>query len=82
MDRNQILSELKEMLRTIDGHDDKVIDAATEESSLKNDLGLNSIAMLYVIIVIEEKYDISFENCHMDDFKTMKQVIDFIEQES
>lgn len=82
MDRSQILSELKEMLRTIDGHDDKVIDAATEESSLKNDLGLNSIAMLYVIIVIEEKYDISFENCHMDDFKTMKQVIDFIEQES
>ena len=82
MDRSQILNELKEMLRTIEGHDDKVIDAATEEISLKNDLGLISIAMLYIIIVIEEKYDISFENSHMDDFKTMKQVIDFIEQES
>lgn len=82
MDRTQIMEELKEMLRNIDGHDDKVIDACTEESNLKNDLGLNSIAMLYVIIVIEEKYDISFENCHMDDFKTMGQVIDFIEKES
>lgn len=82
MDRSQIFSELKEILRSIDGHDDKVIDACTEESTLKNDLGLNSIAMLYIIIVIEEKYDISFENAHMDDFKTMKQVIDFIEQES
>jgi len=82
MDRNQILEELKGVLRTVEGHDDNVIDACTEDSSLKNDLGLNSIAMLYIIIVIEEKFDISFENCHMDDFKTMGQVIDFIEKES
>lgn len=82
MDRKVILDELKDALRKIEGHDDKVIDACTEESSLSTDLGLNSIGMLYIMIIIEEKYSISFENSKMGDFKTIGNVIDFIEKES
>lgn len=82
MDRVQLINEMRDVLRNIDGHNDAVIDACTEESLLSEDLGLNSIGMLYVMIVLEEKYGISFENCHMEDFKTLGQVMDFIEKES
>lgn len=81
MDRNEMLVELRDVLRQIEGHDDKVIDACTEESSLKEELGLNSIGMLYVMIVLEEKFGISFESAHMDDFKILRDVMDFIEKE-
>ena len=79
MDREEIFSGLREILKTIEGHDDAVIDAATESSSLKNELGLNSIGMLYIMITIEEKLDVSFENTNANDFQTVGDVIDFIE---
>jgi len=81
MERTEILEKLKLILRDIEGHDDKVIDKCSEEDSLQNDLGLNSIGMLYVMIRIEEEFEVSFENTHMDDFKTVGQVIDFIAEE-
>ncbi|MCR4617182.1 MAG: acyl carrier protein [Lachnospiraceae bacterium] len=80
MDRNEIMDGLKEILRTIEGHDDKVIDAADESSNLKSDLGLNSIGMLYIMITIEEKFEVSFDNTRVEDFKTVGNVIDFIEE--
>ena len=79
MNREEIMSGLREILRTIEGHDDKVIDAATEETNLKSELGLNSIGMLYIMITIEEKFEISFENSHIEDFKTVGDVIGYIE---
>lgn len=82
MNREEIMSGLKSILRTIEGHDDKVIDAATESTGLKNELGLNSIGMLYIMITIEEKFEISFENSHIEDFKTLGDVINYIEENS
>ena len=82
MNRAQILKELKDILRQIEGHDDNVIDAATEETPLRTQLGLNSIGMLYIMIVIEEKFSVSFENATMDSFKRLGDVVDFIEKES
>lgn len=78
MDRNEVMEGLREILKTIEGHDDKVIDAATDSSNLKSDLGLNSIGMLYIMITIEEKFDISFEDSHIEDFKTVGDVVDYI----
>ena len=79
MDRQEIFKGLQEILRTIEGHNDKVIDSATEESDLKSELGLNSIGMLYIMITIEEKFDISFDDAHVEDFKRVGDVIDYIE---
>lgn len=82
MDRNELLAQMKEILRQIDGHNDSVIDACTEETDLRSGLGVNSIAMLYLMVVIQEKYDIDFENAKMEDFKKLGDVIDFIEREA
>ncbi len=78
MERNEVMEGLREILKTIEGHDDKVIDAATDSSNLKSDLGLNSIGMLYIMITIEEKFDISFDDSHIEDFKTVGDVVDYI----
>lgn len=81
MTRAEILEELKTIMRQIDGHNDKVIDECTEESNLKNELGLNSIAMLYLVVVLQEKFDISFDDAKMEDFKVLGDVISYIEGE-
>ena len=50
-----------------------------ESAELINDLGLNSVGVLYVVIAIEEAFSIEFENVGFSDFKTLGDVIDYIE---
>ena len=52
----------------------------SEEDRLNEDLGLNSVGILYVVVAIEEFFDIQFQGVGFGDFKTVKDVIDYIEQ--
>lgn len=45
------------------------------ESDLISDLGLNSIAMLYMALALEEEFDIKFSN---EDFGTLRTVGDVL----
>lgn len=49
--------------------------AIRPESDLISDLGLNSIAMLYMALALEEEFDIKFNN---DDFVTLRTVADVL----
>ena len=51
----------------------------TEASSLTTDLGLNSVGVLYCVIAIEEFFGIRFDDVGFNDFKTVKDVIDYIQ---
>ena len=57
------------------------LDTLSESSNLVTDLGLNSVGVLYVVIAIEEFFGIEFENVGFGDFKTIGDVIDYIEQQ-
>ena len=57
------------------------LDSLSEASNLVTDLGLNSVGVLYVVIAIEEFFGIEFENVGFSDFKTIGDVIDYIEQQ-
>ena len=46
---------------------------------LTADLGFTSVSMLYMVIAIEEEFDIRFENVGAADFDTLGEVIDYIE---
>ena len=76
--------ELKEKLREImlmampDASDS--IRNCTEESDLNTDLGLNSVGILFIVIAIEEMFAIVFENVSFGDFKTVGDVLDYIER--
>lgn len=76
--RTEILDKLKDILHSADEVGTTPIDNCTEESNLSSDLGLSSVGMLYMVISIEETFDVRFENVSILDFVTIKDVIDYI----
>lgn len=76
-------TEIKEKLADIMEYAirDNSIDfnSLNESSSLVTDLGLNSVGILYIVIAIEEEFSFEFENVGFNDFKTVGDVVDYIE---
>lgn len=68
------LDEMKSVLEAV-FPEEFDLSEITMESDLKKDVGLNSIGLLYMAMVLEEKYGVSFSN---DDFVKMNTVADVI----
>ena len=73
------MERLREILLAADDRNQDVVAACSEDSRLVADLGFSSVSMLYMVIAIEEEFDIRFENVGTADFDTLGQVIDYIE---
>jgi acyl carrier protein len=80
MAREEIKEKLKEVLKMAMGESSDMLIKCSEEDRLNEDLGLNSVGILYVVVAIEEFFDIQFQGVGFGDFKTVKDVIDYIEQ--
>lgn len=52
------------------------------ENSLKQDLGISSIGMLYMAMALEEEFSIKFTNEDLMKLDTVKDVIDCIESKA
>lgn len=78
MTRNEIIEKLKDVMVMATG-DEHVLDHCTENSTLTTDLGLNSVGILYIVIAIEEFFNVQFDDVGFGDFKTVGDVIDYIE---
>ena len=78
MSREEIFNELKNILLAEDDRNAALIDQCTEDTRLIDDLGLNSIGILYLVISIEETFGIRFENADINTFKTVGEVMDYI----
>ena len=81
MTRTEIIDKLKEIILQATGNEPSSLDGCTEASNLTTDLGMNSIALLFVVIAIEETFDICFDEDSVADFKTVGNVVDYIENE-
>ncbi len=79
MTRIEIAEKLKDILKMAMGDNAVAIDNCTENSNLMIDLGLSSVGVLYVVIAIEEYFNIRFGNIGFGDFKTVGDVITYIE---
>lgn len=77
MSRKEIIEKLKEILATVKGIEVSDIDC-DEDTNLMTELGLNSIGMLYMVISIENQFDIRFADANMDELDTVGKVIDYI----
>ena len=75
--REEIKEQLVEIYTLITSNTTQEIN---DNSNLRTDLALSSIGMLYLIIAIEQKFNITFDNVSMGDFETVKEVVDFIEK--
>ena len=75
---NETFIKLKEILERIMPDND--YSNITEESDIKCDLGLNSIGFLYLVLGIEEEFGVEIHNVNAEDFKIVKDVIDYLEK--
>ena len=80
MERETISSKLKEIMTiALGAKAEEILKGVTEQSNLVNDLGLNSVGILYLVIGMEETFSISFDDVAFSDFETVGDVIDYIE---
>lgn len=70
--------KLKEILERIMPDND--YSNITEESDIKQDLGLNSIGFLYLVLGIEEEFNVEIHNINADEFKKVKDVINYLDK--
>ncbi len=82
MSRNDIKAKLVEVIKMAMPTLDVEGGNLTEESNLTTDLGLSSVGVLYIVIAIEEFFDIRFDDVGFADFKNIGDVIDYIENKT
>ncbi len=78
MSRSEILEKLKEALSMVTG--ERITPNVSEDSRLIEDVGLNSIGLLYIVVAVEELFSIRFEDVGVSDFVTVKDVVDYIDK--
>lgn len=72
-----IEQRLREILKEFDDSID--VEALTRESSLKGDLDMSSVSLLYMAVALEDEFGIDFSNVDLSKFETIGDVIDTIE---
>ena len=75
MDKKEILEKLGDIFQLVMGD---TPDLANENANLVDDLGLNSVGILYLVIAIEESFGVRFDDVGTSDLKTVAQVVDYI----
>lgn len=80
MTRAEIIDKLAEILAEENGEEKADVSSYSEEMGLYTDLSLNSIGLLYMVISVEETFNIRFENVKMNDFNTLGDVVTYIEK--
>ncbi len=56
------------------------VDGITPESSLREDIGINSVGLLYMAMALEDEFDIKFCNDDFLEIRTVGDVIRTIEK--
>ncbi|MBR2413051.1 MAG: acyl carrier protein [Clostridia bacterium] len=71
-----MLSELQELFNGILGTTDVELNKKTRIK----DLPLSSLGLVQLICAMEDEYDIEISNSDMKSFKTVKDVVDYLEK--
>jgi acyl carrier protein len=75
----QIIEELKEIFHLVINKNAD-LSKITIDSRIVEDLGLSSVAIIYLVIAIEQKFKISLENITVNTFKTIKDLVVYIQE--
>ncbi|MDD6231244.1 MAG: acyl carrier protein [Frisingicoccus sp.] len=73
-----MLETLTKIIREHTGDESIIIN---EDMDLKADLGLNSLELVNLVCVVEDEFDIEIPDRNIKDFRTVKDVIQFIEEQ-
>lgn len=78
MEEVRMLNKLTELIRENTGDDNIII---SEDTVLMADLGLSSLDLINIAYLVEEEFDIEIPDRAIQDFKTVGDVIAFIEKQ-
>jgi acyl carrier protein len=80
MERNEVIAGLKEILIPFLGVEKEKLDAATEATDINKDLGVKSTDTVNIVLELEKKWDITFEDEEIDNLSevTIKSVSDLV----
>lgn len=80
MERSEVIAGLKEILVPYLGVDKSKLDAATEATDINKDLGVKSTDTVNIVLDLENKWGISFEDEEIDSLNevTVKSVTDLV----
>ena len=79
MEKKEILNKIIEIYENIVGEEvDK--EKITLSSNIKEDLGINSVGLLYLIVDIENKFDVVLHNQSIEKFVILDDVVTYIEE--
>ena len=73
-----MLETLTKIIREHTGDESIIIN---EVMDLKADLGLNSLELVNLVCVVEDEFNIEIPDRNIKDFRTVKDVIQFIEEQ-
>lgn len=71
-----MLTELQKLFNDVVGREDIEL---TQKTKMK-DLPLSSLGLVQLICAIEDEYDIEISNADMKKFKTVKDVVEYLEK--
>lgn len=77
MTQEEILSELKDIFKQVKPQLNTT--SITRDSSLINDLGIDSLSLLLLSLAIEQKFDFKFNTAQA--FQTVGEVVDYISEQ-
>ena len=78
MTDNEILEKLKDIFMTTMPDKADVMQDIGLDSDLRTQVGLNSIGMICMVILIEETFQVHFDDVGFNDFVTVRDVVDYI----
>lgn len=80
MERSEVMAGLKEILVPYLGVEKEKLAATTEATDLNKDLGVKSTDIVNIVLEIEKKWDIAFEDEEIDALTevSMKSVADLV----
>ncbi len=75
MSREEILEKVKDLIADKLGVDKEEV---TENASLIDDLGADSLDLVDLVMVFEEEFNVKIEDEELENIKTVKDVVDGI----
>ena len=77
MSREEIFESVKNVVMDAIGEEEKTI---TEDTSIVDELGLDSLDIVEMLMALEEEFEISIDDSAAEKFVKVSDVIDYIEK--
>lgn len=79
MTKEQIIEKLKDIFKLVI-HNNVDLSKVTLETNIIKDLGVNSVGLVYLVIGIEEMFEVDMSEVTFNTFETVGDVVDFIKE--